>query len=62
MRSNVNVGIYDLNGRLVKELIHQEQDYGKYQLPVDVKNLHSGMYFVKIKTDHMVESYRLMVQ
>jgi hypothetical protein len=62
MRSNVNVGIYDLNGRLVKELIHQEQDYGTYQLPVDVKNLHSGMYFVKIKTDHMVESYRLMVQ
>jgi hypothetical protein len=62
MKSNVNVGIYDLNGRLVKALLQQEQEYGTYNLPVDVKNLNAGIYFVKIKTDHMVESYRLVVQ
>ncbi len=45
---NVNVRIFDVNGRLVNEVIHQTFPQGNHQLVITELPAEQGMYFVQV--------------
>ena len=44
----MEIKIYDVNGRLVKELINSYKDAGYYTITFNASDLSSGVYFYKI--------------
>jgi Secretion system C-terminal sorting domain len=49
---NVNFGIYDLRGRLIKKIEKGKKQPGKYILEkIDISKLANGIYFVQMQTD-----------
>ncbi len=48
---NVHITLYDVTGRLVKEIINVRQNAGKYQKRIDMSNLAQSVYFIRIETD-----------
>jgi hypothetical protein len=46
--SQVTIGVYDVNGHLVKILVNQNQDAGVYTIQWNGGNLAKGTYFVQI--------------
>jgi len=52
----VRIAIYDLAGRLVRELVHAEQTVGQYQVPWNGRDgrgnaVASGVYVLRLETD-----------
>lgn len=47
----VSLKVYDINGRLVKELVNQMQVAGSYIARFDASGLTSGVYFYQLTTD-----------
>lgn len=47
---NLNVDLYDINGKLVKEVLSGEILPGSYQLLFDFRDYSSGIYFVRFAT------------
>ncbi|MDP8227841.1 MAG: T9SS type A sorting domain-containing protein [Candidatus Electryoneaceae bacterium] len=45
-RSRVTVGLYDLSGRLLRQLSQGEMDAGNHRLDIDASDMPSGMYLV----------------
>ncbi|WP_333853184.1 T9SS type A sorting domain-containing protein [Epilithonimonas sp.] len=48
--SEVNVKIYDVNGRIVKTIKSNEKK-GLNNLTIDTKDLRTGLYFYNLKTN-----------
>ena len=48
-KMDVNVSVYNIQGRLVEELINKQFTLGNYSIQWDAKDFSSGMYFVLIK-------------
>lgn len=46
---NVDIAIFDINGRVVKNLISETRTAGYYHLNTDCQKLGSGVYIVKMK-------------
>jgi hypothetical protein len=49
--SNVNLSVYDVNGRLVANLINKSQPAGTYTVNFNAGPLPSGVYIARLKTD-----------
>ncbi len=47
-RSNVQVGLYDITGKLVKEVFNGEKPSSTYAFNIDLTNVQSGLYFVRV--------------
>ncbi len=47
-RSNVKLVVYDIQGKLLMELVDQEQNAGKYEADFDGSKYSSGIYFYKL--------------
>jgi Secretion system C-terminal sorting domain len=47
---NVDFGIYDIRGRLVRKIEKGKKQAGKYVLKVDISNLANGIYIVQMRT------------
>ncbi len=50
MSSDVSINLYDMYGRILQSFLHADLSKGKHQLEIDLRNLNSGSYFVKIST------------
>ena len=48
--SNVNVSVYDLEGRKIQELVNDVYQPGQYIVNWDAVGFSSGMYFIKMET------------
>ncbi len=46
--STVNIDIYNIEGRLIKSLLHSEQNPGEYTITWDASDMPSGMYIAKL--------------
>ena len=46
--SDVKLSLFDLNGRLVKSLLHQHKNIGSHSIEIDGSSLVSGIYFVRM--------------
>jgi hypothetical protein len=59
--TNINVSIYDMNGKLVKEVVNEKQIPGNYISYIDATELNSGVYFVTLRTDEFSRSSKLVI-
>lgn len=65
-RAQVEIGIYDITGRLVKTLVNQNQPAGKYQVRWNGRNekgqkAASGIYFYSLKTGDRIVTKKLVL-
>jgi hypothetical protein len=56
-----SVGIYDLNGRLIKHLLDDKLKGGTAQLKFSTENLPAGVYFVRIESEIAAPTTRKFV-
>lgn len=49
-KSRINLSLYDVTGRLVKEIINENQDRGSYYKTVNMTALPQGVYFFRLNT------------
>jgi hypothetical protein len=50
-KSRVNLAVYDINGRMVKNLISETKAPGYYRINTDCGGLSSGVYILRMKAD-----------
>ena len=53
--ANVNISVYDVQGREVKVLLNENQKAGSYTQTFNASGLGSGVYFIKIAKDGAVK-------
>ncbi|HEX7411319.1 MAG TPA: M1 family aminopeptidase, partial [Bacteroidales bacterium] len=58
----VNLSVYDIYGKLVKELLKTTQNAGAYQVPFEAGELAPGTYLCRLVTDGKVEVVKLLLQ
>ena len=49
---NINISIFDLNGKKIKSLINKFHQPGKYKLSFNAKELSSGIYFISFQNSN----------
>jgi hypothetical protein len=57
----VSLSIFDLQGRLVKELVQEEQRAGNYKYAFNGANYASGVYFYKLAVNNKIIGIKKMV-
>ena len=57
----VNLTIYDVTGRIVKNLVNGEIEAGYHSVNWDAKDLPSGIYFVKLQVGEFTETRKLVL-
>ena len=57
----IEVGVYDLRGRIAGELFEGGAEAGDYSIPFDGSGLTSGVYFLRVAADNQVETVKLML-
>lgn len=57
----VNLSVYDLNGRLVEELVNENISAGTYEVKFTAKNLSSGIYFYRLKSGTKVVTNKMIL-
>ena len=60
----LNVGVYDVNGRLVSTLLNEDKAAGQVELSWDrsAANISAGFYILKIKAGNQVSTSKLIVR
>ena len=58
---NVILSIYDINGRIIKELIKDAMDAGYHSVVWNADNYGSGVCFVKMVAGEFVNTQKLML-
>ncbi len=57
----VNISVYDILGRKVKELVNEEKEAGRYEIQFNANNLASGCYFYRIITKDFVKTMKMLM-
>jgi hypothetical protein len=57
----VNITIYDLAGRMVKELVSENKTAGTYDVVWNADNHPSGMYFVRLDVNGFSQTEKIML-
>jgi hypothetical protein len=62
----IYLGVYEISGQLINELVNGKHDAAKYEISWDLTNefgqpLKNGTYFVKYITGNKVETYKIQV-
>jgi photosystem II stability/assembly factor-like uncharacterized protein len=58
---NVELVVYDILGRKVKELVNQTQQPGRYDIQFDASTLASGVYIYQLSTKDFVNSKKMIL-
>jgi|GEM_PF-3554581 len=58
---NVILSIYNLNGKMVKEIVAGRQEAGYYSLAVDFSDLSSGIYLYRLKAGDYIAFRKCMI-
>jgi hypothetical protein len=53
--TNVNISLYDVIGRLIKEITNKNLNTGVYHKTFDMSDLAQGVYFIRLQTDEHSE-------
>ncbi len=57
----VTLNVYDVNGRLVKELVNQKQSAGNYSIDFDGRGLPSGTYIYRLQAGDFSETKKMVL-
>lgn len=58
---NVNIRIYDLAGKIVREVVNEKMNSGSHQIAVNTENLQSGLYIVKVGTSKGIKTLKFAI-
>jgi unsaturated chondroitin disaccharide hydrolase len=59
--TNISLNIYDVTGRLVQNLIEEYQERGEYSYQYNGTHLSSGIYFVVLQVENIIESQKMIL-
>ena len=57
----VTLNVYDVNGRLVKELVNEKQNAGRYEVNFDGSGLPSGTYVYRLHVGEFSETKKMVL-
>ncbi|MBK8981976.1 MAG: T9SS type A sorting domain-containing protein [Ignavibacteria bacterium] len=57
----VKLSIYDINGKLVRELVNSELNAGTYSYSLNAADLNSGVYFYRMETNEFTDAKKFML-
>jgi hypothetical protein len=57
----VEIKVFDVNGRELKTLINQKLPAGKYAIELDAAELNSGVYFYQIQAGSFSQSRKMIL-
>ena len=60
-KSRVELNVYNILGQLITTLVNDELNAGKYNYQFDAKNLASGIYIYRLKTDSFTGVKKMML-
>ena len=58
---NINISVYDINGRTVEVLVDQIQDAGYYSVIWNGNGYPSGMYFIALSTNNQTKTQKVLL-
>lgn len=61
LTSDVNITVFDANGREIETLVNQTHAPGNYTVPFDAADLASGVYFYRVSTDYDVVTNKMVL-
>ena len=59
--NKVTIDVLDINGRVVKNVANTTFDNGTVALTQDVRDLESGLYFVRVVSENGTSAYKFNV-
>lgn len=59
-KSQVILSVFDINGKVVEELVNEEQQSGKYTKTWDSVSLSEGIYILKLQVDMTQKVFRIV--
>ena len=59
--NNVNITIYDINGRIIDKVFIGELLFGYHNIKWNAEKYSSGIYFVKLSSDNFIESKKVIL-
>lgn len=59
--SNIEIRVFDITGRLVKTLVNEFKNPGKYSITFEAANLASGVYLYQLKTNSFSAVKRMLL-
>jgi len=57
----VNLSVYDVSGRLIKNLVNEKFNAGEYEYLYDAEGLSSGVYFYSLRAGDFSETKRMVL-
>ena len=58
----VSIKVYDISGRELRSLVHENQIEGHYKIEFDRKGLSDGTYYYRMATNGYVETKKLVLR
>ena len=58
---NISLGIYDLRGRLIEELVNDMREQGRYDITWNADHHASGVYMIKLIAGSTVKVQKVML-
>jgi hypothetical protein len=58
---NVNIAVYDVNGRKVEELVNGSYNAGTYEVNWNASKYSSGLYFYTLETNEFSETKKMLI-
>jgi hypothetical protein len=59
--AKVNLQVYDITGKMVAEVVNEQQVVGVYSIRFDGSNLSSGIYYYQLTVGNVVETKKMML-
>lgn len=56
---NINLGVYDIKGSLIRTLVNKKMNAGRHQIKFDGSGLSSGIYLYKLETSGGTQSKKM---
>jgi hypothetical protein len=60
-KTNLSITVYDITGRLVKNVLNESRDAGAHDTLCDMDVLPQGVYFIRIETDVFTRTQKIIL-
>lgn len=60
-QDHVDISIYDVTGKLIRQLVDESMPAGSHHVRFNAENLASGVYIARLKTSNHVENIKMML-
>ncbi|MEA3480123.1 MAG: T9SS type A sorting domain-containing protein, partial [Bacteroidota bacterium] len=55
------IGLFSIEGRKIRELVHEKKIPGEYEIVIDVSDLPDGLYIIRLQAGNDVRMQKLVV-